>query len=64
MTKATFKNVNKALAARGVVLVKGRNYFWFAVADGAPANTATPQSVYTPRLADLTLQEWVEHATT
>lgn len=54
--------VNKAIAHLRIELVRGDGYFYFAALDGAPMETNIPPSVYTMRLNDLTLDEWINAA--
>jgi len=58
-TRITLKIVNDAIAAKGIELVKAKNYFFFVASDGAPADVIIPASVYVSKLRDLTLAEWV-----
>ena len=62
MTKATFKNVNAAIADKGIELVKGTGYFYFAILDGFPDDTYIPDSVYVCRLSDLPKETWIRWA--
>jgi len=66
MTRATLTNVNEALATLQlkIELVKGEGYFYFAAFQSAPEDTVIPASVYVTSLRDLTLEEWVDAATT
>ena len=65
MAKATIKAVNKAIAQFGVEIVKEghQGYFWFATLPEAPSLVEIP-AVYTPRITDLTVEQWVEHVET
>jgi hypothetical protein len=58
MTVPTIQKINQKIAEHGVEIVKGNGYFYFAaISDDAPEIP----SVYTMRLRDLSLEEWVEH---
>lgn len=58
MTAPTIQKINQQIAEHGVEIVKGNGYFYFAaIRDDAPEIP----SVYTMRLRDLSLEEWVEH---
>jgi hypothetical protein len=56
--RATIRNVNDALAARGyeATLVKGGDYFFFR---GGEANGWLDRTIRVPRVGDLTVDEWV-----
>ena len=60
MTRATMNLVNMEIASKGIELAKGKDYFFFAAIDGAPADVNIPASVYVSKIRDLTLEEWVE----
>lgn len=58
MTAPTIQKINQQIADHGVEVVKGNGYFYFAaISDDA----IEIPSVYTMRLRDLSLEEWVEH---
>lgn len=58
MTAPTIQKINQQIAEHDVEIVKGNGYFYFAaIIDDAPEIP----SVYTMRLRDLSLEEWVEH---
>lgn len=61
MTKITTKAVNKALVANGInaEIVRGEGYWYFS---GEGTGTWKSTSVYTMRLNDLSVHEWVEQA--
>jgi hypothetical protein len=59
MTKA---KLNAQIAHRGIELVKGRGYFYFAILPGFPDDTHTPASVYVKHFDHLTFDQWVGHA--
>lgn len=59
MTIATLSKVNAAIAHKGIELVKGHGYFYFAALATAPADVVTPASVYTTRVTDLSLEDWI-----
>jgi hypothetical protein len=59
MTLASF---NRKLAPLGITCVNGRGYFYFACLDIHAFEGTLPESVYTPRFADLTEAVWLEIA--
>jgi hypothetical protein len=62
MTRATFRAINSAISKHGVEIVKGAGYFYFAPLPDAPFGAADQvDSVYTPRLSDLSFDQWVAH---
>ena len=63
MTRATIPGINKRIARHGVRFHKGHGYFYFMPLDTIPLDQVMPDvdSVYTPRVTDLTLNQWVEH---
>jgi len=56
----TIGRINAAIAKHGIEIVKGNGYFWFADVSTADRYIDIP-SVYTCRLRDLTLEQWVQH---
>ena len=62
MTAATITKINKAIAHRGVEVVKGNGYFYFADLPNAPEYNADHiPSVYSCHLRCMSLEEWVVH---
>lgn len=62
MPRTTIRAINEAIAPHGVFLAKGPGYFYFMGAAGAPAGIeGYLPSVYTTRLTDLSLDDWVAH---
>jgi len=57
--KLTLEMINKELKKQGydTKLVKGEEYFYFV---GKEAWNFSCQSVYVPRLNDLSLEQWVK----
>tara|TARA_R110000851_G_scaffold178010_10_gene324949 strand:- start:1679 stop:1867 length:189 start_codon:yes stop_codon:yes gene_type:complete len=60
MTVATIKKVNAAIADKGVELVKGNGYFYFADT-GEDYVADFIDSVYSTTLRCMTVEEWVAH---
>lgn len=63
MTQATIKGINKKIAHTGMEILKGNGYFYFMPLASEPMEREFPEvdSVYTPWLRDLSLDEWVNH---
>ncbi len=65
MTRPTINRINRDIAAYGVEIVMGNGYFYFVPLPGTPFGAADDiDSVYTPRLSDLTHGQWVDHVRT
>jgi len=56
----TIAKVNAAIADKGIELVKGYGYFYFAILPGFPDDTYTPSSVMVPHFNRMTMNQWIE----
>jgi hypothetical protein len=54
--------LNAKIADRGIELVKGRGYFYFAILPNFPDDTPIPDSVFVPRFTDMTFNQWLDCA--
>ena len=58
----TIAKLNAKIAHRGIELVKGRGYFYFAILDGFPDDTELPKRVFVPHFNRMTIDQWMDYA--
>ena len=58
----TLAKVNAKIAHRGIELVKGHGYFYFAILPGFPDDTPLPESVMVPHFNRMTAAQWLDCA--
>ena len=56
----TIATLNAKIAGRGIELVKGRGYFYFAILPGFPDETPLPESVMVPHFNRMTADQWLD----
>ena len=62
MAAATINKINAAIESRGIELVKGEGYFYFAaLTDEAQAVSDRVPSVFSNILRFMSLEDWVAH---
>ena len=58
----TIAKVNAAIAYKGIEMVKGYGYFYFAILPGFSDSTYTPRSIMVPHFNRMTVAQWIEAA--
>ena len=56
----TIAKLNEKIASRGIELVKGRGYFYFAILPDFPDDTPRPESVMVPHFSSMTADQWLD----
>ena len=58
----TIARLNAKIASRGIEMVKGSGYFYFAILPGFPDETPLPESVMVPHFTHMTATQWLDCA--